>query len=397
MNIKKICSFKIHKEIEAITYCHICKIYMCNICSNYHDSLFENHQYSLNKNINEIFLDICKEENHQNKLEYFCKNHNILCCAFCITKIEGHGNGQHKNCEVCFIEDIKEEKKNRLKENIIILEKLSNNFEETINELKTLFEKINKDKETLKKEVKKIFSIIRNTLNEREDELLFIIDNKFNDICFNENIIKEIDKFPHNIKLSLEKGKLIDKEWNENNNELNLLINNCINIENNIKEINLINDDIKKCKSNNIKQIKFYPGEKDIDYWVNSIKRLGQISYFDSLILKKLDDYNKFEKLILTNQKINNIRLIYRSTIDGFNYLSIVNKVNNKSNLIFLYLTENKRIFGSLITKKLDNININGTRKYYKDENAFVFSLNNNKIYKILVPQNAIGFVSTRK
>ena len=68
-----------------------------------------------------------------------------------------------------------------------------------------------------------------------------------------------------------------------------------------------------------------------------------------------MDDYNKFEKLILTNQKINNIRLIYRSTIDGFNYLSIVNKVNNKSNLIFLYLTENKRIFGSLITTKLYN------------------------------------------
>ena len=93
MNIKKICSFKDHKEIEAITYCHICKIYMCNKCSNYHDSLFENNQYSLNKDINELFLDICKEENHQNKLEYFCKNHNILCCVFCITKIEGHGNG----------------------------------------------------------------------------------------------------------------------------------------------------------------------------------------------------------------------------------------------------------------------------------------------------------------
>ena len=58
MNIKKICSFKDHKEIEAITYCHICKIYMCNKCSIYHDSLFENNQYSLNKDINELFLDI---------------------------------------------------------------------------------------------------------------------------------------------------------------------------------------------------------------------------------------------------------------------------------------------------------------------------------------------------
>ena len=38
---------------------------------------------------------------------------------------------------------------------------------------------------------------------------------------------------------------------------------------------------------------------------------------------------------------------------------------------------------------------MNGSRKYYKDENAFVFSLNNNKIYKILVPGNAIGLDST--
>ena len=38
---------------------------------------------------------------------------------------------------------------------------------------------------------------------------------------------------------------------------------------------------------------------------------------------------------------------------------------------------------------------MNGSRKDYKDENAFVFSLNNNKIYKILVPGNAIGLDST--
>ena len=64
------------------------------------------------------------------KLEYYCKDHNILCCAACISKIEGKGNSQHKDCNICFIEDIKEEKKRNLKENIIFLEKLSNNFYE---------------------------------------------------------------------------------------------------------------------------------------------------------------------------------------------------------------------------------------------------------------------------
>ena len=50
-------------------------------------------------------------------------------------------------------------------------------------------------------------------------------------------LIKESDKLPNKTELSLEKGKLIDIDLNNNNN-LNLLINDCLNIENNISEIN---------------------------------------------------------------------------------------------------------------------------------------------------------------
>ena len=63
--------------------------------------------------------------------------------------------------------------------------------------------------------------------------------------------------------------------------------------------------------------------------------------------------------------------------------------------MIFLYLTGKDRIFGGYIRSKLENINLNGSRKYYRDENAFAFSLNHNKKYKILYPGNAIGFDST--
>ena len=38
----------------------------------------------------------------------------------------------------------------------------------------------------------------------------------------------------------------------------------------------------------------------------------------------------------------------------------------------------------------------NDEDKYYKDENAFVFSLNNNKIYKILKPEFAIRFYNQK-
>ena len=44
---------------------------------------------------------------------------------------------------------------------------------------------------------------------------------------------------------------------------------------------------------------------------------------------------------------------------------------------------------------KIENINLNGIQKTYKDENAFAFSLNNNKIYKILAPEYAIRIDNT--
>ena len=55
---------------------------------------------------------------------------------------------------------------------------------------------------------------------------------------FDEDIIKDGEKLPNKIKISFERGKK-NKEWN--NNKLNILINDFLNIENNIKEINLIN------------------------------------------------------------------------------------------------------------------------------------------------------------
>ena len=95
------CSLEEHKKINAIKYCPECKIYMCNKCDNMHKTLLKYHQpYILNKE-EEIFTGICKEKNHQNKLEYFCKNHNQLCCVSCLCKLNEKGEGQHKDCDVC--------------------------------------------------------------------------------------------------------------------------------------------------------------------------------------------------------------------------------------------------------------------------------------------------------
>ena len=104
---------------------------MCNKCEKLHSDLFQNQHQNITikgKNIDEIFTGICTEESHINELIFFCKNHNKLCCAECITKIKYKKNEQHKDCDVCSIEDIENEKKNKLKENIKCLDNLSIEF-----------------------------------------------------------------------------------------------------------------------------------------------------------------------------------------------------------------------------------------------------------------------------
>ena len=284
MEVQKKCSSEEHKEINAISFCPECRIYMCNKCENLHSTLHTNHQtYKLNKE-EEIFTGFCQEKNHPNKLEYFCKNHNQMCCAACIAKINEKGDGQHKDCEIYSIEKIKEEKKNKLKVNIKYLEDIENKFNENMKQLKEFFEKIDKDKEDLKLKVQNIFTKIRNALNDREIQLLLEIDNIYNNKYFDENIIKKGEKLPKQIKLSLEKGKLIDKEWDNNN--LYSYINDAIKIENHINNITKINENINKCNKNNKIKIEFSPKEDSFNYFLKTINSFGKV-YLKSFRFKE--------------------------------------------------------------------------------------------------------------
>ncbi len=191
---------------------------MCKKCIENHSKFLDNHNlYKIDKDNQDIFTGYCTEKDHLEILNFFCKNHNKLCCASCLCKIKNNKYGQHTDCEVCLINDIKEEKKNKLKDNIKQLEDLSKNINESINKLKIIYDKINEKKEELKLNVQKIFTKIRNILNEREDALLFEMDKKYESIYFKEELIKESEKLPNKIKISLEKGKAIDKEWDNDN------------------------------------------------------------------------------------------------------------------------------------------------------------------------------------
>ena len=119
---KKKCSYKEHGEIDANIFCQECKVYMCNKCEQFHSNLCQNHKYFiLDKNISNIFTGFCKEEKHNMELEFYCKTHNQLCCGACIAKIKTYFIGVHKYCEIFLLEDIKNDKINKLNYNILYL------------------------------------------------------------------------------------------------------------------------------------------------------------------------------------------------------------------------------------------------------------------------------------
>ena len=275
MDNKKKCSNKKHSEINAISYCSDCNLYLCNKCTNIHYEYLEiHHIYNLDSNNQEIFTGKCYELNHKNDLEFYCKNHNQLCCAVCLCKIKTNGKGQHNECEVCLIKEIKDEKINKLKENIKYLEESYKKIQDSINKLKEIYEKINLSKEELKMKIINTFTKIRNLINEREDKLLLELDNIYDNTFFNEDIIKKGEKIPNQIKTILEKGKTLGNEWD--NNKLIDKINDCINIENNIKNIIIINENIEKYSTKQF-NIKFLPDNEQIDELSEKIKQFGEI------------------------------------------------------------------------------------------------------------------------
>ena len=279
------CSSKKHSEINAVSYCPQCKKYLCNKCKNFHAEMDEEHKVIDINQKNEIFIDKCKEENHNAKLEYYCIEHNILCCVACLCKIKEDGYGQHFDCNVTQIKKIENEKRFKLKENMNNLEELYNKIEQSIKKLKEIYEQKNKNRDDLKLKVQSIFTKLRSALNEKEDKLLSDIDEYYNNIYFKEDLIKKSEKLPNKIKKSIEKGKLIDKEWNKNN--LSSSLNDCINIENIINEINTINDNIKKNDINKDIKIDYNIEEDQINNMINSLKNFGEIITKDNLY----DDY----------------------------------------------------------------------------------------------------------
>ena len=316
--VHKKCSSKLHKDVNANSYCQECRIYMCEKCHQNHQEFYEHNQLYINENQNEIFTGICNEKGHINYLDFFCKTHNKLCCLACVSNINKNGYGQHKNCDICIIEDVKEEKKIKFKENIKEFENLSNSVTKSINQLKNTFEDINEKKEEMKIQIQKIFTKIRNGLNIREDQLIVKIDEKFDNSFIEETNIKQYEKLPKQIQRLLEEINSVNKEWDISN--LNYFLNCCSDIEQNIIKIKKDNQSLQNCISSKIYKIDYTPNDSDLQLILEKVKNLGKVFYeYEFEPCKNI--INEMPEYILSGERDNII-----TKISGQNWIRILSK-----------------------------------------------------------------------
>ena len=375
---KIICSLQDHSKEEAYFFCPECKIYMCNKCNKSHSELLKNfhHQFKLKEDNNDDnFTGLCKEKNHFEEIVYFCKTHNILCCALCIVKIKDEKYGKHSDCDVCKISEIEEEKKSKLKENIQNLENLSKNLEDSIKELKIIKNEGAENKENLKITIQKIFTKIRNEINERESELLLEVDKINDDFSLEKEKINNFEKFPKILESSLNKGKLLENQWNEN--KLNFSINICLNVEKSIKEINTFNDILKNNYNNKI-IIKFEPEENEINPFLEKIQKFGNIYSYQNFLLKlnSIEDIETYLTMINEGKE-----KIFKYCIQNKDKYFKFKPFEIKSNLILIEKDKNK--IGDRIIHLLESI-IN----FSKEKKIFLIFLNTNFWIKLLKYNN---------
>ena len=391
MEERKKCSFIKHQDVDAISYCFECNVFLCNKCLNAHPDFLENHhKYNLDKNIKEVFTGICQEKGHNNKLDFYCGTHNKLCCAACLSKIKSEEYGQHNGCTVSPIKNIQEQKLNKLKENMKYLEDISNKIENSVNELKKLFETINDSKEELKKNISTIFTKIRNEVNEREDKLLIEVDKKYEDLFFTQDLIKQGEKLPLKIKQCLEKGKLINQDCDKNNIiQLNDKIMNdedendnkkysyeCVNL----KKINEIYEDQKDLKIKitlkNNKKIIWPKGETKLVFDMaselqgNDInlkpQRYKEQKTYD-IIVNDLDEYPPGKYTCSLVFKVDGIQ--YGNII----YFTVIIKERNED---FDKIYKFRKVFNLSPEDFPDEIVLNTLKKYKSEEEAYISLIN---------------------
>ena len=269
------CSLEDHKEKKAIKECENCDIKLCQECSKFHSKYLPLHNLILINNEKSFYSKInCSQENHNKiPLNYYCQNHNELCCAFCLCIKEENNLGNHNKCKIISINEIENIKKQNLNENVKILNELIKKLCEKKQMIENILNEQEKNKEEIKKKISEYFTELRNILNEREDELFKIIDEKYDKEKISNKELKNIDNITKESNYLLKLGNEMMQLWD--NTKIIEMVKKSINIE---KMNEKINNFIKILDDNNCNNtFHFSPSENEFLNYKQNLKNFGCI------------------------------------------------------------------------------------------------------------------------
>jgi hypothetical protein len=230
-------------------------------------------------------------------------------------------------------------------------------------------------------------------LNEIIKGKKFYFNEKENNIIYEEYIFNGLPLI-NNIQFDDITGNSLNITWNINNKEFK---NENISYEIEMKEENTEGqfNEIYKGNDNNYK-VKNLTPNTDYEFriccvlndnkgpWSETQKIKTKKGFYEldnSLIIKNEEEKNKIIKWISDEIKINNIKLIYRATEHGDTSKKFFEKIKNKGPIISFIETKEKKRFGGFTKVDWKDGNHEGN---INDPNAFLFSLDNQRKYKIL-------------
>ena len=189
----------------------------------------------------------------------------------------------------------------------------------------------------------------------------------------------------------------INDNYNNNlndqfNNENELMKEEILKLKNEVSLVNQTNNELIMNQNNLIQKINTLENELGHVYTnkndINNIP-ININSLFPEQVLRISNIFQNREDLQLIENKINkgplNYALLFRATEDGDSAKIFHDKCDNALNTLIVIRTNEGKRFGGYTTQSWEGNNI-----YKKDEEAFVFSLNRNKIYPVNEDKNAI-------
>ena len=281
-------------------------------------------------------------------------------------------------------------------------EKMKNNKREIYKQMKEENAKklnVNKEKSSFSEFLKqKKIKNVNNKNNQINKSYTESRDNFIKKAKMKEDIQEDLDDENIEEEKEIKEKDIIHDEKDNNNNseEENIRYKNLSNKNDNEEKYDEKDDYLNKIKINEVNRSYI------IDQWTQdfnlNVKKLLEDNDIKLKFTEKLNNMNrriitKIEELQLIENQLTkeypNIKdikynLIYRSSENGDSAKIFHEKCNVSENLV-LIKCENDIKFGGYTKEKWEGKNL-----FKKDENAFCFSLNKNKIYKVEENKSAL-------